>query len=344
MASNDREKILEQISSRAESFGRTRGADDKSFSDWLQAAGEVMPQRSETSMEEPVRRPVLPMMTKKSGPLSNPSALLGLVLVVSGLVTFLLISYFAYQSLDARMMALQVQNDQITAQLAKLETQNQGSAKRLGDLELNYVTASQSGVGVRVVPPAHNPELIQLKATLESHAQRLADLQARLSQTPAGTAEQPVAIAAKPVEPSRSLVPGPARLAGPAVTPVNVVATPAPAPVVDVNLPASSQGELQLVQSDIRSFLASRDVRHYTLQMMRGSDLASMENFVKEHQLKGLVAILSTQDRGIPEYVMLLGDFAAMVQATQIAEQLKKQGVPVSPWMRSFGSIKNALN
>jgi septal ring-binding cell division protein DamX len=343
MAINDREKVLEQISSRAEAFGRARGSDEKSFNDWLQAAGEVVPEREDELGSAKPLRPQMHFMPKKPALFSNPAGLFGVLLVMSGVITLLLISYFVYHSIDERMQTLQSNQEQLMAQMAKLETQTQGSAKRLGDLEINYSGMSREGGAVRVIAPAHQADLVDLKAQLAEQAEQIAQLKASLKASEAAAGQPRVAmIETKPnptprVEKVNQLIP---QLDVPVqkVAPVALVKQPMPAQAQPVN----AQG-LNLVQSDIRSYLANKVPSHYTLQMMRGADKEAMESFIAGHQLTGLVAILATDDRGVNEYLMLMGDYAALNQAAQVVEGLRKSGVTISPWMRSFGSIQNSL-
>lgn len=90
------------------------------------------------------------------------------------------------------------------------------------------------------------------------------------------------------------------------------------------------------------SILAHKKPERYTLQLLGAYELAKIQQFKADHQLKEKGYIIQTKRNGKEWYVFLYGDFdnKQMANRASLALPNSVYSAKVKPWVRSFDSVK----
>ena len=91
-------------------------------------------------------------------------------------------------------------------------------------------------------------------------------------------------------------------------------------------------------------WLWSQDPRHYTLQLIAGSDKKAVEAFIKRHNLKGKAAFFHQLRDGKDWYILIYGSYSSYSKAKNAINQLPLVVQQAKPWARNFSAIHAELN
>ncbi len=92
------------------------------------------------------------------------------------------------------------------------------------------------------------------------------------------------------------------------------------------------------------AWLLARDPQHYTLQLVAGEHLETLQRFLREHSLDAdRLAVYQTTRQGRPWYALVYGEYADKAQAQATRQSLPRSLRRLKPWIRDFGSIQHQL-
>lgn len=90
-------------------------------------------------------------------------------------------------------------------------------------------------------------------------------------------------------------------------------------------------------------WIQQQPATHFTLQLMAASSEATVQQYIKRHQLTGRAAYFRTSRGGSPWYSVVYGTFPSAQQARAAIEQLPTALTDASPWLRQYGDIQSEL-
>lgn len=96
------------------------------------------------------------------------------------------------------------------------------------------------------------------------------------------------------------------------------------------------------------AWFLSRAPGHYTLQLIAGKSLQTIQRYIREHGLKDSIsfaslALYQTTRQGEPWYGLVLGDYADRSTATDALSRMPKSLRDSKPWIRDFQGIQSSL-
>lgn len=91
------------------------------------------------------------------------------------------------------------------------------------------------------------------------------------------------------------------------------------------------------------SWIKAQNPKHYTLQLIGGSNRSSAENFIKKHKVIGDAAIFKTKRKGKDWYSVIYKSYGSYKLATSASKSLPKSLKRIKPWVRSFEKIQNDI-
>ena len=92
------------------------------------------------------------------------------------------------------------------------------------------------------------------------------------------------------------------------------------------------------------SWILSQDSRHFTLQIVAGENLKTIEEFIGEHQLYNNIAFYRSVRDGKPWYGLIYGVYPHKQAASSAISRMSKKLQRLKPWVRSIGSIQSDIN
>lgn len=92
-----------------------------------------------------------------------------------------------------------------------------------------------------------------------------------------------------------------------------------------------------------REWVAQQNPKHYTLQLIGGSQKKSVEHFVKKHKIEKDAHIISTIRKGKPWFSVIYKSYSQHKKATAAADSLPSSLKKVKPWIRTFAHIKRDM-
>ena len=91
-------------------------------------------------------------------------------------------------------------------------------------------------------------------------------------------------------------------------------------------------------------WIFEQDARHYTLQIVAGENLKTIEEFITEHKLKNDIAFYRSVRKGKPWYGLIYGIYTHKQAAISAINQLSKKLQRLKPWVRSINSVQSDIN
>ena len=91
-------------------------------------------------------------------------------------------------------------------------------------------------------------------------------------------------------------------------------------------------------------WIFEQDARHYTLQIVAGENLKTIEEFIAEHKLKNDIAFYRSVRKGKPWYGLIYGIYTHKQAAISAINQLSKKLQRLKPWVRSINSVQSDIN
>jgi len=147
--------------------------------------------------------------------------------------------------------------------------------------------------------------------------------------TPAGLTDQPREIALTAAEPAApDAVPEVPEGTRPALVEVPAV-TPAPP------APAGPLGP---------DWVRERPVGHFTIQIIAGNDLEALHSFARRVSMETDVAWFGTRRGDQDWYALVTGEYPDLTSARAAAAQLPAAVRRNQPWIRTFGSVQQAMD
>jgi len=108
-------------------------------------------------------------------------------------------------------------------------------------------------------------------------------------------------------------------------------------PVTKVTLPKKKRLRTPQVTLD---WIKEQHPRHYTLQLIGGSQKASVEGFIKKHRLEKSAYIFSTSRDGKIWYSVVYNSYSTLKKARRASESLPTSLSKIKPWVRTFDHVK----
>lgn len=91
-------------------------------------------------------------------------------------------------------------------------------------------------------------------------------------------------------------------------------------------------------------WIFEQDTSHYTLQIVAGENLKTIEEFIAEHKLKNDIAFYRSVRKGKPWYGLIYGIYTHKQAAISAINQLSTKLQRLKPWVRSINSVQNDIN
>jgi septal ring-binding cell division protein DamX len=91
-------------------------------------------------------------------------------------------------------------------------------------------------------------------------------------------------------------------------------------------------------------WILDQNTRHYTLQIVAGENLKTIEEFITEHKLKNNIAFYRSVRKGKPWYGLIYGIYTHKQAAISAINQLPKNLQRLKPWLRSIKSVQSDIN
>ncbi|WP_455217779.1 SPOR domain-containing protein, partial [Kaarinaea lacus] len=114
----------------------------------------------------------------------------------------------------------------------------------------------------------------------------------------------------------------------------------APEPIAEQK-PAKQPDNIKIGIKRGNDWLLLQDSRHYTLQVVAGESLNTIDDFVKEHQLKDDIALYNSLRKNKPWYGLVYGLYENKQQAVTATNQPKLK--KFNPWIRELGGIQKDI-
>ena len=95
-------------------------------------------------------------------------------------------------------------------------------------------------------------------------------------------------------------------------------------------------------EKDLR-WIMQQNPKHYTLQLIGSSRIASVENFITKHNIEKDAHIFSTIRKGKPWFSVIYKSYNSLKQAKQAAESLPDSLKKIKPWIRTFEHIRKDI-
>jgi septal ring-binding cell division protein DamX len=90
-------------------------------------------------------------------------------------------------------------------------------------------------------------------------------------------------------------------------------------------------------------WILNQNPRHYTLQVVAGQNVKTIEEFIEEHQVKDNIALYKSVRKGNPWYGLILGNYDNKAQAVAAVSQLPKKIQREKPWIRDIKGIQSDI-
>ena len=91
------------------------------------------------------------------------------------------------------------------------------------------------------------------------------------------------------------------------------------------------------------SWILNQNSSHYTLQIVAGENLKTIEEFIAEHKLYNNIAFYRSVRKNKPWYGLIYGVYPHKQAATSAINQLSNKLQRLKPWVRGINSIKNDI-
>jgi len=91
------------------------------------------------------------------------------------------------------------------------------------------------------------------------------------------------------------------------------------------------------------SWVLNQDSKHYTLQIVAGESLKTIEEFIGEHKLFNNIAFYRSVRKNKPWYGLIYGVYPHKQAAISAINQLPQKLQRLNPWVRSISSIKKDI-
>ena len=91
-------------------------------------------------------------------------------------------------------------------------------------------------------------------------------------------------------------------------------------------------------------WVLNQNSRHYTLQIVAGESLKTIEEFIGEHKLYNNIAFYRGVRKNKPWYGLIYGVYSHKQAAVSAIDQLPTRLQRLKPWVRSMSSVQNDIN
>jgi TPR repeat protein len=128
---------------------------------------------------------------------------------------------------------------------------------------------------------------------------------------------------------------------------------PKPEPAVKKSKPAAVVSKEPTVKPEQKpaeksslkgnEWLMSRNPGHMTIQLYGGRDQANVRQFVKTHSIEDKSHVMTQTRSGSPWYTVAYGEFKNLSEAKKVDAELSSQFGITDTWVRTFGSIQEAI-
>lgn len=168
---------------------------------------------------------------------------------------------------------------------------------------------------------------------------------------PAHTPGKPTDAPAAPApNTATSTASGPAARATTAPTVVAEKTSPSPAgkqsrPATDHDTPVDKQWKPlpDWLPERRHAWIRERNPQHYTLQVVAGEHLNTLQKFIRRHRLDEQIAFYRSTRKGQPWYALIYGEYPSKQAAIDARSRLPKKLRRLKPWIRDFASIQASL-
>jgi len=92
------------------------------------------------------------------------------------------------------------------------------------------------------------------------------------------------------------------------------------------------------------SWVLDQNSRHYTLQIVAGENLKTIEEFIEEHKLYSNIAFYRSVRSNKPWYGLIYGVYSHKQAAISAINQLPANLQRLKPWVRSMNSVQSDIN
>lgn len=92
------------------------------------------------------------------------------------------------------------------------------------------------------------------------------------------------------------------------------------------------------------NWILSQNPDHYTLQVVAGENLDTIDDFIKEHQLKDNIAYYHSLRKGKDWYGLVYGNYDTKQLAVAAVDQLPPKLKRIDPWIRPLGGIQKDIH
>jgi len=106
---------------------------------------------------------------------------------------------------------------------------------------------------------------------------------------------------------------------------------------------AAEQNKAKLTKASTESWINKQDPKHFTLQLIGGSQIKSTESFIKKHGIERNTYIFSTTRKGKPWFSVIYNSYPTRSQAQTAIASLPKSLIKIKPWIRSFEHIQRNM-
>ncbi len=90
-------------------------------------------------------------------------------------------------------------------------------------------------------------------------------------------------------------------------------------------------------------WLNARNPQHFTLQLVAGERLETLQEFIKRYKLKRQLAFYQIQRNNKPWYALVYGEYPDKQSAIDARSQLPRKLRRLKPWVRDFAGIQQSL-
>jgi len=109
-------------------------------------------------------------------------------------------------------------------------------------------------------------------------------------------------------------------------------------PVMDI-LPELAQ--LKIQHGNV--WIMQQNPGHYTMQVVAGQSVKTIEEFLDEHKVKDNIALYKSSRKDQPWYGLIYGNYENKALAVSAVSQLPKSVQKANPWIRDFNGIQNDI-
>lgn len=198
-------------------------------------------------------------------------------------------------------------------------------------------------LGERPMAPTPDDSTAPHTAASETEPPAAAPAEQPATTAPAATSSTPLAVpATQPASPAQPAAARGESEPAKAATPSSPAPAAAPMPVKPSSPKSAALPDWLPPRRN--AWLLARDPSHYTLQLVAGEHLETLQRFLHEHPLDGKsLAFYQTTRKGRPWYALVYGEFGDKTQALAARKRLPGPLRRLKPWVRNLGGIQRQL-